>query len=63
MGVILTRIGARQFASRVAFDRKDRTFIHSKASAELNQGVWKVEQPDFSPTAIVHGVSKMVSLF
>ena len=30
--------------------RKNRTFIHSKASAELNQGVWRVEQPDFSPT-------------
>ena len=30
--------------------RKNRTFIHSKASAELNEGVWRVDQLDFSPT-------------
>ena len=30
--------------------RKNRTFIHSKASAELSEGVWRVEQLDFSPT-------------
>ena len=30
--------------------RKNRTFIHSQASADLQDGIWRIQQLDFSPT-------------